>query len=382
MKIKSVVLVLLASVGSIFAEFSTASETFGCEVALVETNVSYEYDSTLRLSLLNLIDRKSFNQKRSGGSGGFKIPIKGVPVKAFANYNKFSEARQSEYKENRFKLSKEESQAYVASYVPEAGFRAFTECLRTSAQSRPGLHLIQKELSNDYVSLDVYWNPPAGVGDRGVKTFNLSGAELAGQTEQPEELKVNHYYALDFDREASKPFRFTIAVDGYAAKRLSIPLASAPTNAEIKQPWEIPGYRPPLNVLVHQQSFEDLKGSEGNWVGIPGRSKHLEGIQISFKVPIRCLQLEYMCHLQGANFGDSNWKPAGTFCGTRGEKRRLEGFAMRLSGQLAPSFQVVYGCHIQSTGDVKGVLGPNYCGTRGQKKRAEAMYVYIERVRP
>ncbi len=371
---------LMSSLGLSFSsDAASASQTFGCEAVLVETVIDYKFDASLRLSLLNLIDRRAFNENRKKGGFGFSIPIAGTLVSSFSSYEKFSKARLQEFKKENFDFSKEESQTYVSSYLPEAAFAAFTECLRIKSQTQNGLHLIQKYVSNDYVSVDIFWNPPAGVGDRAVTTFNLAGGSLAGEAAQPEELKAGHYYALDFNRDGAQAFRFTIGVDGYQAERLVIPLLSLEHPIKTKDPWEIPGFRPRLNVLVHQQSFDDLTGREAQWIGIKGRSKRLEGFQVSFKENIPGLKLEYQCHLQG--HGDSNWKSADEFCGTRGEKRRLEGFAMRLSGQLAPYFKVVYGCHIQSSGDISGVLGDNYCGTKGLGKRAESLSVYIERVR-
>ncbi|MCR9278989.1 MAG: hypothetical protein NXH85_13540 [Pseudomonadaceae bacterium] len=355
-----------------------ASDTFGCEVALVETNINYQFDSTLRMSMLHLIDRQSFNERRKSGGGGFTIPIKGVPVSAFADYDTFDQARQKEFEKHSFNLSKENAQTYLATYVPEGGFKAFTDCLRIKAQSTNGLHLIQKEVTPTYVSVDAYWNPPAGIGERDVTAFNVEGGRLVDTFLPPSEVEPNYYYALDFKRVADEPFRFTIQAEGYLPKRISIPVLGG-SDDESLPPWLIPGYRPSLSVLVHQQTYSDLQGKDGIWIGIKGQSKRLEGFSVSFEEEIPGLGLEYMCHLQSS--GDSLWVKAGTFCGTRGQKRRLEGFAMRLTGQLAPSYQIVYGCHLQGVGDVAGVVGSNYCGTRGLKKRVESMTVYVERIK-
>src|SRR5690349_8838275 len=91
------------------------------------------------------------------------------------------------------------------------------------------------------------------------------------------------------------------------------------------------GWAQPMRMkgVVHIQDLGDTPFREADWVGTKGRSLRMEGFSIEFADPIPGLGLEYMCHLQ--DIGDTQWMPAGSFCGTRGEMRRLEGFAIRLT---------------------------------------------------
>jgi len=70
--------------------------------------------------------------------------------------------------------------------------------------------------------------------------------------------------------------------------------------------------------------------------------------------------------------------PGGVFCGTRGQSRRLEGFAIRLSGPNAAKYDVLYSCHLQDMGDVGPVKNGDFCGTRGQSRRVEAIIVWVK----
>lgn len=83
-----------------------------------------------------------------------------------------------------------------------------------------------------------------------------------------------------------------------------------------------------------------------------------------------------MCHMEGS--GDSSWKSAGEFCGTRGESRQLEGFAVKLDGPSARFFTVETYCHIEGSGDMGPYGDGQYCGTKGGNLRMEAIKVKIQ----
>ena len=82
-----------------------------------------------------------------------------------------------------------------------------------------------------------------------------------------------------------------------------------------------------------------------------------------------------MAHLQ--DFGDTPWISEGQFVGTRGQSRRLEGFAIRLVGPAAPKYAVLYMAHIQDMGDTVFCQDAEFCGTRGQSRRLEGMLVRV-----
>jgi hypothetical protein len=81
--------------------------------------------------------------------------------------------------------------------------------------------------------------------------------------------------------------------------------------------------------------------------------------------------MQYMAHLE--DIGDTQWIDEGQFVGTRGQCRRLEGFAIRLAGPSAPGYTVLYMGHLQDIGDTGVYMDSQFCGTRGQARRLEGM---------
>ncbi len=133
----------------------------------------------------------------------------------------------------------------------------------------------------------------------------------------------------------------------------------------------------PLDILVHLEGHGDRSGHDGGWVGTRGQGRRLEGFAVNQAYPAHGLAIRYMCHLQGS--GDTNWKREGEFCGTRGQARRLEGFAIRLDGQAARNYVIYYRCHLQDSGDSEWKREGEFCGTRGQARRVEAIDIHLER---
>ena len=82
-----------------------------------------------------------------------------------------------------------------------------------------------------------------------------------------------------------------------------------------------------------------------------------------------------MAHLQ--DIGNVGSKFLGEFIGTRGEARRLEGFAIEMLGPFANEFDVYYRAHLEGTGDTGWHRNGEFCGTQGQWRRLEAMAVFI-----
>jgi hypothetical protein len=146
--------------------------------------------------------------------------------------------------------------------------------------------------------------------------------------------------------------------------------ADGPTYSSVVAPGDVS-----LKVLVHTQNLGDLFGREDEWVGTLGRSLRAEGLALSFASHATGLGLEYMGHLEG--IGDTKFVTTGQFVGTRGQSRRLEGFAMRLTGAQAVDYQLFYQCSLAGLGASEILSGPQFCGTRGQSRALEAIRVWI-----
>ena len=133
-----------------------------------------------------------------------------------------------------------------------------------------------------------------------------------------------------------------------------------------------------LTVLVHQEDEGDIYDVDDGlqeWIGIKGESKRLELINIDEVSLPSGVSIKYMCHIE--DIGDSWWMSGGNDCGTRGESRRLEGFAIKLEGNNANNYNIIYRCHIQDSGDSGFYYDGEYCGTKGQSKRIESIWIDI-----
>lgn len=126
------------------------------------------------------------------------------------------------------------------------------------------------------------------------------------------------------------------------------------------------------------QNHGDMTFHEREWAGTRLHTLRMEGFKITIEAPINKsdLSMIYMAHLQ--NIGDIPWQKEGTFCGTRGQERRVDGFAIKLTGAKSEYFNIFYQAHIQNQGDSSILKNGEYCGTRGVGLRIQAIKVWIE----
>jgi hypothetical protein len=82
-----------------------------------------------------------------------------------------------------------------------------------------------------------------------------------------------------------------------------------------------------------------------------------------------------MAHLQ--DVGDTPWVRGGTFVGSKGKGRRLEGFAIELTGTDASRYDVYYIAHLHETGNTQWYKNGQFCGTRRGGIPVQAIAVFI-----
>ncbi|NES70714.1 MAG: hydrogenase, partial [Okeania sp. SIO2D1] len=131
-----------------------------------------------------------------------------------------------------------------------------------------------------------------------------------------------------------------------------------------------------LKVLVHIQNIGDRIFAGQEYAGTRGQGFRVEAFQINIEPSIPGLNLEYMAHV--SDIGDTPWLEAGKLAGERGKARRIEGFAVRLTGIQAGNYDVFYTAHVQNMGDLPVYSNGAYCGTRNQALRVEGIKVWIE----
>ncbi|MDJ0557396.1 MAG: hypothetical protein QNJ68_23700 [Microcoleaceae cyanobacterium MO_207.B10] len=139
---------------------------------------------------------------------------------------------------------------------------------------------------------------------------------------------------------------------------------------------QTPGVSVGLKVLVHIQNVGDRIFAAQEYAGTRGQGFRVEAFQINIEPPIPGLNLEYMGNISGV--GDTPWLEAGKLVGERGRVRRLEGFAIRLTGPTGTNYDVFYTAHVQNRGDLPVYSNGAYCGTRNQSLRVEGIKVWIQ----
>jgi hypothetical protein len=101
----------------------------------------------------------------------------------------------------------------------------------------------------------------------------------------------------------------------------------------------------------------------------------LEGFELEITPRIPGLGLKYMGHFE--EFGDSGFVHDGEFI-TTPTARRLEGFAVELTGPANDKYDVHYMARIQSPlNNTDEFKNGEFCGTRGRSLRIEGISVWI-----
>jgi hypothetical protein len=120
-----------------------------------------------------------------------------------------------------------------------------------------------------------------------------------------------------------------------------------------------------LNILAHVSWAGDLYFSQKAIVEDPNDREHsIEGLKI---MPLDLpgdVRLEYMAHI--SNAGDTAWQEAGTFLGTTGECKAMEGLALRLVGDAAEGFDVFYQARLGVGTWTPIAKSGGYCGSKGE----------------
>lgn len=130
-----------------------------------------------------------------------------------------------------------------------------------------------------------------------------------------------------------------------------------------------------LKGIAHVEGKGDVSFTNTTYAGTGGQALRMEGFQLQIAPPVSGLNLQYKAHL--AHHGDTPWQRGGSFLGTRGQSRSIEGIEIDLVGPAASQYDVFYVCHLQDIGDTPTKRNGEYCGTRGQSLRLEGLAVWI-----
>lgn len=112
----------------------------------------------------------------------------------------------------------------------------------------------------------------------------------------------------------------------------------------------------PAEILLHVERLGDCRFGAQGWVGPRGQRLRIEGFGIAPLERLLPRDLEYKAFQPGG--AETPWVAGPQFCGSRGRRLPLTGFAIRLAANLAGRFAVVYsGAFLNS-----GIVGPRRNG--------------------
>ncbi|ACZ31573.1 N-acetylmuramoyl-L-alanine amidase family 2 [Xylanimonas cellulosilytica DSM 15894] len=114
---------------------------------------------------------------------------------------------------------------------------------------------------------------------------------------------------------------------------------------------------------------------EGATAGTSGRSLRVEALAFALPKPPASGGIECSAHVQ--NVGWKGYVKAGQLCGTAGQSLRVEALKLRLTGQLAQQYDVIYRVHVQDVGWMGWARNGGVSGTAGMSLRTEAVQVRI-----
>ena len=160
----------------------------------------------------------------------------------------------------------------------------------------------------------------------------------------------------------------------FAEFRLAFQAQLKLENPNIKPDSKVTKASPQISMLAHLEDFGDAYFTEGALIENTGRRSGIEGLLIASAMPEQ-IQIEYMGHI--ARQGDTAWMPAGTYLGTWGQKRSLEGVAIRLSGAGAEKWDIVYQARAGEKEWLPSCSNGQFCGTRDQDKAITALRIQI-----
>jgi hypothetical protein len=134
-------------------------------------------------------------------------------------------------------------------------------------------------------------------------------------------------------------------------------LGEAPLDATEPVAAAEPTGRPiPVEMVVHVERQGDRRLMADGWVGNPGQRLRIEGFAIRPLGEIAPGDIEYMGFGPGGR--QTPWVTGGQLCGTRGRGIPLTGFAVRLAPPLRDRFDVIY-------------EGSFFASTRGPRRNGE-----------
>jgi len=114
-------------------------------------------------------------------------------------------------------------------------------------------------------------------------------------------------------------------------------------------------------VVAHIEGVGDVDGRLGEWIGLRGSGRAIEGFSLTPRLGISPDDFEVRAVL-GRDWL-SPWLPGGSFCGSRGLALPMRGFCLRLHPAAAARFELVFSARFVDGTDVGPITGDRPCAS-------------------
>lgn len=138
-----------------------------------------------------------------------------------------------------------------------------------------------------------------------------------------------------------------------------------------------------ITYVSHVQTYGWLESvADGEMCGTQGQKKRMEALRIYLDDNIQDENgnringsIEYQVHCQ--KYGWMNWTSEGEVAGTSGESKRLEAIRIRLTGDIANSYDVYYRAHSSKWGTLGWAKNGEVAGTEGYSRAIESIEIIL-----
>ena len=108
--------------------------------------------------------------------------------------------------------------------------------------------------------------------------------------------------------------------------------------------------------------------------GTTGQGRAIEGFALRLVPDRNEISFRYKAHL--SDRGDTRWFTLNEFCGTMGERRRVEAVWIDIT-EGKEKYDVFYSAHLARIGWTGWFKNGQMCGTRGEYRQVEALKLFV-----
>lgn len=306
-----------------------------------------------------------------------------------------SSTQQSEQQPSENKIAEDISVKYKT-HVQTYGWQSFVTNGATSGTEGQGKRLegIQIDLSDPTLNSQIeYRTHVQSFGWQNyVQGGNISGTEGQAKRLEAIQIRLTGEMAQTYDiyyRVHSQKFGWLgwakngseAGTQGYALRlegiQIQLVKKDSPFTGSTNRPY-IQYSDPTLTFTSHVQTYGWLGNSSNNEItGKTGEAKRMEAIKMNAGAQNVTGGISYSSHVQ--SIGWQNYVSDGALSGTQGQAKRMEAIKIKLTGELAQTYDIYYRVHIQTYGWLGWTSNDSQAGSTGGSKRIEAVQIRLVR---